>query len=87
MRWRGSLEAVVDNVNHHALKISSDVFSRDPQRVHSLRPKPFVAPHVSFGAVSKFVRNPIHFNRQARGFAEEEEVENEGSERMLPSKL
>jgi hypothetical protein len=35
--------------------------------------------------VSEFVHNPIHFNRQTRGFAEE--VENKWSERMLPSKL
>jgi hypothetical protein len=83
--WWGPFETAVDDVNQHALKISSDIFSRDAQRLDTLVAKPSVPPLVSLRIVSKFVCKPVDFNCEARGLAEE--IHYERTDRVLTAEL
>jgi len=81
VRWRGSFEAAVHDVNDDAFEISPDLFSWNSNCLYALFVCPSVASLVVGRIVAEVVRYSVHFNRNSGGFAEE--VEHERPEWML----
>ena len=85
MRWRGSFKAAVHNVHDDAVKILPHLISRNAQCFYPLTSNPIIACFVTLGIVSEFMRKSVDFNCEACSLAKE--VENEWTERMLPSEM
>ena len=85
MRWRGSLEAIIDDGRHYTFEIAPDLLGRNPNSFYTLRANPVVAAFVSVWIFARIMCQAIDLNGNRRRFAEE--VEHERPEWMLPPEL
>jgi hypothetical protein len=85
VRWRGSFETAVDDVDYGTFEISPDIISRDAQRFDSSCRDPLISPPIPLWIFSEFVRHSIDLDCKPSCLAEE--VQNEWTERMLSPEL
>jgi hypothetical protein len=85
VRWWGSFDAAVHDVNYDAVEIPPNVVSRDSYRLNSLGADPSITSLIALRVFSKPMRHSIDLDGKPSSLAEE--VENEWTERVLPSKL
>ncbi len=85
MRWWGSFEAAVHDVEDHAFQIAPNVFGSNTNGLDSLQARPIIAALVAERCGFEVVSKSIDFDRDARGLAVE--IEDVRSEWMLPPEL
>jgi hypothetical protein len=83
VRWRGSFEATVSDVQDHAFEIGSDLFDADAYGLNPLVVQPFIPSKICLRRNFEIVSQSIHLNGKAGSFAIE--VQNERPDRMLPT--
>jgi hypothetical protein len=85
VRWWGSFDAAILDVNENFLEISSNVLCGNAKCLHAVLARPSVAALVSSWIVAENVRKSVDFDSKRGSLAEE--VEHEWSERMLAAEL
>jgi hypothetical protein len=85
VRWRGSFNATVHNVNDHAFEIPSHVLCGNAHGLDALFTSPKIPAHVACGIISELVSQTVDLDRESGCLAEK--IEHEWAKRMLPSEL
>ena len=85
MRWRGSIETALYDVNDDSFQIVPDLFGLNAKSLDTLTADPAIAPLVASRVVTEVMCQPIDLNGNAGGFAEK--IEHKRPKWMLPAKL
>lgn len=85
MRWWGSFQTSVHNVQDDTFQIASHLFGGNAESLDALRAHPLVAPRILCRVIAKIMGEPVDLDGERRRFAKE--IQHEWAKRVLSTEL